>query len=92
MRWLDCLRLGSNDLVVSRADRVLNPGDEGCGCVVNMFIGILYDGWASDDPFIVDAVSKGGYVLGSCEVKLRTIDFSYECASALIYSSIYCFN
>jgi hypothetical protein len=30
------------------------PGDDDCGGAMNVFIGIPYNGWIWDDPFVVD--------------------------------------
>jgi hypothetical protein len=53
---------------------------------------IPYDGWAGDEPFIVDVSCVGDFVLGSCEGKLGIVNFSYKHANPLIDSSMCCFN
>jgi hypothetical protein len=58
---------------------VLGSGDG--GCVVNVFIGIPYDGWVSDDPFIANVLGKTGSVLGSYEGKFGTVNSSYRSAN-----------
>jgi hypothetical protein len=61
----------------------------GCGGDINVFIGIPYNGWVQDDPFVADVLGAGGSILGSYEEKLGEVDFSYECANPLTDSSIY---
>jgi hypothetical protein len=41
-----------------------------CGGVMNVFIGITYNGWVQDDPLATDMLGAGGSVLGSCKRKL----------------------
>jgi hypothetical protein len=80
----------SDSPIVSRASRAL--GDGGSGGAMTVFIGIPYNGWVQDDLFATDVLGVGGSVLGSCEGKLRAVDFSYKCPHPLTDSSIYCFN
>jgi hypothetical protein len=54
---------------------------------MNIFIGIPYNAWVQDDPFVANVLDAGGSVLGSCEGKLGVVDFSYEHAHPL-----YCFS
>jgi hypothetical protein len=98
--YLGCLRaglcrVGRSELSLRWSDYVQRRsrvGGGGCGGTTNVFNGIPYNGSVQDDPFVVDVLSAGGTVLGSCKEKLGAVDFSYEHAHPLTDSSIYCFN
>jgi len=83
LRWL------SDGSTMCRVGHVLGCYD--CGGVMNVFIGIAYNGWVQDDPS-TNMLGDGGSILGSRKGKLGAIDFSYERAHPLTDSSIYCFN
>jgi hypothetical protein len=57
-RWSKYTRLGLDDPAVPRTDRVPCACGGGCGCAMNVFIDIPYNGWVCEDPFAVDAFGE----------------------------------
>jgi hypothetical protein len=56
--------------------------------LVNVFIGIPYNSWVCEDPFIADSFGEARFIATSRDGKLDTTDFSIVRVSFLSVSSM----
>jgi hypothetical protein len=72
---------------VSRGDDLPSRDDTGGICPGYEFIGIPYNGWGYESPFVVDVLDIDILILVSYEGKLGATDFSNEHVNFLMDSS-----
>ena len=65
------------------------PSRDGGGgiCPIYKFVGIPYNGWGCESPFVADVLDKDILLLVSYDEKLGAIDFSNVRVNYLIDSS-----
>jgi hypothetical protein len=90
----DCTGKSSDGSTISRGADLLSRDNDGGICPGYEFIGIPYNGWGCESPFVADVLDIDILLLVSYDGKLEATYFSSKHVNFLIYSSnspIYCF-